>query len=200
MDNLRPNCVRKDCGFFVDNKTPPKALAPICEPFEVKSPFGDGFIQVAVSPGNERMRQLAENHRISQMFDAYYNLCGQLPPVNNIGHHEKSGFPDHWGGIRRAHLIFRGLKRPCNRPGGDSEFYTYVTKPKFRYAYKPDMVCVARRVHVSQNLLFVAVVSFFDSKGVGEVLNWEWVEESQIKACYPIDYDSRYDEEVWRNE
>jgi hypothetical protein len=178
----------------------PKDLQPICVPLEVKSPFNRGLVRVAVKKNNERMRQLAGSGRVNQIFEAYYNLCGRVPPVNNIGYHESTPFPDNWGGIRRAHLIFRGLKRPCKNPGVDSEFYTYVTKPRFRYKYTPGMVCTAKRVDVPDGLLFVAVVSYQDDKDLGEILNWEWVEVSERNPDCPTCYDSRYDEEVWKNE
>lgn len=175
-------------------------LRPICEPFDVKSPFREGTVKAVVKPDNERMRHLAKTRRPIQIFEAYYNLCGLLPEVNNIGYHEQADpFPDNWGGIRRAHLIYKGLKRPCKTHGQDSEFYIYVTKPRFRYEFQGGMVCVAKRVEAPANFLFVAIVSFAKDKELGEILNWEWVEECEDNPGYPIEFETRYDKEVWKN-
>lgn len=174
----------------------------ICEAFPIKSPFYDeAYREVAISQNSERMRQLIGLGRKNSIFEAYYNVCGLLPEVNNVGHHEKSTpFKDEWGGIRRAHAIYKGIKRPCNRPKEDEDVYIYVTKPRFRYKYEPDMVCVAKRVEAPKGYLFVAFVRFENKLQVGEVLNWEWVEADQQYPLKPIGYQERYQEEVWNNE
>lgn len=179
----------------------PEQDGAICAPFSVKSPFpGEDFREVAISANNERMRQLAGTRRPVQLFEAYYNVCGLVPNVNNIGYHEQDiRFQDNWGGIRRAHVIFKGIKRPCKNSGNDEDIFVYVTKPKFRYRYEPGMVCVAKRVEAPDNVLFVALVSFPPGQDVGEVLNWEWVETDPDGSQKPIGYADRYDQEVWNN-
>lgn len=172
----------------------------LCESFEVKSPFGPGFALVEVGRDNPRLLQLAGSGANHKLFELFYNVCGIVPPVNNIGYFEQNiPFQDAWGGIRRAHAIFQGLKRPCTSPGKDGQFYTYVTKPKFRYKFEPSMVCCARRVEVTGGRLFVAVVSFKAQDDVGKVLNWEWVEADPSNEMLPVDFKNRYDLEVWNN-
>lgn len=149
----------------------------------------------------ERIKQLASLGRRNALYEAFYNVCGILPPVNNIGHHEKkhSPFPDGWGGMKHAHVIFRGVRRPLTEDGIDKKIYVYAVSPRFVYEYVPDMVCCAKRKPAPKGAVFVAYVVFNTDFSKGEILNWEWVVADQEKPNYPANYKVRYDEEVWSN-
>lgn len=169
----------------------------------VKAPSPDksgGLIDIAVSVA--RVRQLAAAGRNNDIFAMFYNLCGVVPPVNNIGYHEQGDvFPDAWGGLKHSHVIFKGLQRPFHEENGDSIVYIYGVKPGYVYKYEPNMACVARRIDAPRNALFVAYVVFENNDfEKGEVLNWEWVTADSQNPNYPEDFANRYKEKVWENE
>lgn len=158
---------------------------------------------ISLSVSRERIRQLAQLGKYNDIFAYFYNLCGIQIPVNNFGYHEqKAGliFPDHWGGIRHAHLIYKGIQRPFREAKLDSDVYIYVTAHSYAYRYVPDMVCCAKRVDVPSNNLFVAYVIFADGdfeKGV--VTAWEWVLCDSQDKKFPKDHSIRYEEKVGEN-
>ncbi|MDZ7923044.1 MAG: hypothetical protein U5M23_03105 [Marinagarivorans sp.] len=186
------------CGKAVSN---PVINSDINKEISVLSPFGGGRCFVAIKKNSERMREIASNGKITLALEAYYNVVGMLPPVNNIGKHETSKFPDYFGGIQRSHLVYKGLNRPCVKRGMDLELYVYISKQEYKYKYVPDMVCPAKQVAVNDGFLFAVIVSFSDGQNkTGEVLNWEWVESSPDDPSKPIDFESRYEKEVRQNE
>lgn len=74
-------------------------------------------------------------------------MAGILPPVNNIGFHERAhndpaGEADNIG---HAYALFRGLKRPMDSDDG-AKIYIYVVRPRYAYQFIAHMVCVAKRV------------------------------------------------------
>ncbi len=151
----------------------------------------------------ERIAELATVGRITDLFGLLYNLCGIVPDVNNIGYHERDEnipFADNWGGLKHAHVIFKGLKRPFHEADHDSVVYIYVVSPRYTYKYVPDMVCCARRLLPPQNAVFVAYVIFSNDNFVsGRVINWEWVKADPLKPNMPNDFSNRYDNMVWEN-
>jgi hypothetical protein len=174
----------------------------LLEEFSVKarSPAENKLVSLKVDP--QRVRELASSGRNNDIFALVYNVCGMLPPVNNVGYHERSiPFVDNWGGLRHTHVIFKGLKRPFHDDNHDSEIYMYVVAPRFVYKYVPDMTCVARRVEAPKNTVFVAYVKFGDEFFTsGSVINWEWVVSDNRSPNKPKDFLNRYDQQVWENE
>ncbi len=177
---------------------------------EIKSPLhtsalkpdGTGeFVKVSIS--RERVQMLAKSGRKSNLFELFYNVCGLRPPVNNIGYHEERAgeiFPDNWGGLKHAHVIFKGVKRPLNGEGVDSEIYIYVTKPSYIYEYVADMVCAAKRSRAPEGVVLNTYVTFHGGDfSDGEVLNWEWVVSDPENLRYPEGFNARYEEKVWEN-
>jgi len=166
---------------------------------DAPSPDGSGEI-IKLKVDDERVRQLARLRRKTALFELVYNVLGQVPPVNNIGHHENSSFPDHWGGMRHAHAIFKGLKRPMNDHDLDGNVYIYVLSPRFTYRHIPDMVCPAKRFDAPANAVFVVYVVFAGKEFErGLIVNWEWVDASPDQPLYPLDYTDRYEQSVWTN-
>jgi hypothetical protein len=128
----------------------------------------------------------------------FYSICGVVPPVNNVGYHETNDatlFPDCWGGIQRAHALFKGLKRPMIDNGLDRDVFIYVCKPPYRYTYLPHMVCVAKREDVPQNqLLTILVVREADGF---EISDWNWVLSDSADDTLPKGYTERYETRIW---
>lgn len=162
------------------------------------SPAGkDEFVELTVS--RERVQRFAKQRKLTKIFELFYNVCGQLPRVNNIGYHERddaSQFPDHWGGLRHAHALFKGLRRPMNHDHEDAEIFVYTLSPRFTYEYVPHMTCVARRVDAPREAVFV-VYTKFTKEGKGSVISWEWVQSSGDGSGLPEDFENRYEQRVW---
>lgn len=166
---------------------------------DAPSPEGDGRM-IKVTVDAERVRQLAGVRRKTALFELVYNVLGQVPPVNNIGFHESSDFPDNWGGMRHAHAIFKGLKRPMNDHDLDGDVYVYVLSPRFTYRYIPDMACTAKRYDAPENAVFAVYVIFEGNDfNQGSIVNWEWVGSTADRPQYPRNYKERYDQRVWTN-
>lgn len=168
---------------------------------EVPAIRGDGTTVLDIAEG--RVKQLANLGRKSALFELVYNVCGIVPPVNNIGYYEKDGtpFPDCWGGMKHAHVVFQGIRRPMNEQGFDKNVYIYVAQPKYVYRFEPSMVCVAKR-HIAPAGAVFACYVLFDSEELssGRVINWEWLDADQGDPSKPADWAERYDNEVWINE
>ena len=167
---------------------------------EAPIPGGTGFVSLRISL--ERVGQFAGSGRLTPLFELLYNVCGIVPPVNCIGYHERDQppFQDGWGGLKRAHTVFRGIKRPMNGDGFDRDIYIYVVSPPFSYRHIVDRVCPAKRVGAPEGTVFVAYIKFDDEEfSSGEVLNWEWVMADPNCPRYPEGHASRYDEKVWEN-
>lgn len=166
------------------------------------SPAGSGQL-IGMSIASSRVIELASVGRVSDLYGLIYNLCGTLPQVNNLGYHERHEnipFADNWGGLKHAHTIFKGLKRPFHEANHDSVVYIYVVSPRYTYKYIADMVCCARRLPPPNNSVFVAYVIFEDeSFKNGSIINWEWVKSDPANSKMPKDFSNRYDTMVWEN-
>lgn len=182
--------IRKGCVSL--NEIAFEASAP--------SPAGDHTL-IVLAVESERVRQIAKLGRKTPLFELLYNVCGILPPVNNIGYHEADLFPDHWGGMQHTHAIFKGLRRPMNNHGLDDRVYVYLLQPKYTYKYCADMVCVAKRFPAPAQSVFAVYVTFEDETDFtgGVIINWEWVLSDSDAPQYPKEFDNRYDQRIWTN-
>ena len=143
------------------------------------------------------MKKLSELRATTQILQFFYNICGCLPPVNNIGFHERDcvvEFPDHSKGIQDTLAVFQGLKRPCNDDGEDKLVFVYVTKPNYYYKFLPDMTCCAKRHSAPPKTVFAIYVKFDDeSLTAGEIIQWEIVVADSAEPNYPQEFSERYD-------
>lgn len=161
---------------------------------------GNGLVTLDID--RERVQKLAAVGRRSALFELLYNVCGIVPPVNNIGYHERHEppFQDGWGGLKHTHAIFKGLRRPMNGDGVDRNVYIFVVSPKYTYRYEAHMVCTAKRHAAPKSSVFVGYVVFDDDiLEKGKVVNWEWVLADSRNPSLPENFDTRYDEKVWAN-
>lgn len=169
--------------------------------FNALAPSPDGSARmIELTVDAERVRQLAGLRRKTPLYELTYNVMGQLPPVNNIGYHEQDIFPDHWGGVRRAHTIFKGLRRPMNDHDLDGNVYVYVMSPPYTYRYIAHMACTAKRYDAPVNTVFAVYVIFDDNNfDKGFIVNWEWIGADPDNPKLPRDHTERYEQQVWTN-
>lgn len=153
------------------------------------------LIDIAVS--SERVQSLSRQGKSVKIFEMFYNIMGIAPPVNNIGYWEKhnpSRFPDHWGGLRHAHALFKGLQRPMTDDGHDSKVYIYIISPRFQYVYEPSLVCCAKRVDAPRNAVFTVHVLLEPEP---TIINWEWVIADANYPQLPKGFATRYEQQIW---
>lgn len=145
----------------------------------------------------ETVKIHANQRHLTKLFEMIYNICGALPPVNNIGAHEKDhDFPDHWGGMKHAHALFKGIKRPFQDDGLDNHVFIYVIKPHYYYEYVVSMVCPAKRKKTPDGIVLAVYVKFTDSDYTeGVILSWDWVRADDNDL--PKGHQQRYDERLW---
>ncbi|MDT8397350.1 MAG: hypothetical protein RQ899_01905 [Pseudomonadales bacterium] len=143
-----------------------------------------------------KLGEIASTHRIYQM---YYNVCGYPPPVNNIGYYERhSTEVDDSRGIRDAHAVFQGLKRPHLKEDGDKSVLIYITKPAYIYKYKPGMACVVARNPFPKGAVFAIYVNMDEGGDTGEIFNWELLKCAFDNDSLPDNYNERYDTVRWQ--
>jgi len=152
---------------------------------------------VLLKVDTEALKNLTETRSTNKVFEYFYNVCGYLPPVNNIGCHEADqAFPDHWGGVKHSHALFQGINRPYVDGDLHEEIYIYIISPKFVYKYVVSMSCVARRVSAPPDAVFAVYVRF-DDEGIGTIISWEWVFSDDRDKSLPDGYDKRYSKRIW---
>lgn len=145
---------------------------------------------------SDALKSIAEIRNYTQLYAYFYNVLGILPPVPHIGYHEKDcSFPDHWGGIKHAHALFKGIERPYVNGDLHEQIYAYIVKPKFIYKHHSSMVCLAKRVEAPKNSVFAIYVRF--NNEIGSILYWEWVFSDEKDELLPQDYETRYSGRVW---
>jgi hypothetical protein len=67
--------------------------------------------------------------------------------------HRNNPDPDDLIGLIQAHACFKGIERPLAEDDDGGDVIAYVLRPRFFYAYDPDMVSPALRVPVSRDLV-----------------------------------------------
>lgn len=143
----------------------------------------------------------AAHARRQPLMDFWALVQGSAPPVNNVGYHEGGTVPD-LPGLKAAHALFCGLKRPIDDADHDGEVYVFVTLPKEMYHYVADMVCVAKAREVPRDAVFACYVRRYQQEtgdGIsGRILAWEWVKAVPEEPTLPQDWQERYQAERWR--
>jgi hypothetical protein len=104
--------------------------------------------------------------------------------------------------LDRAHALFRGIERPLAEDDDGANVLAYVQKPQWMFRYDPDMVSVALKVRVPQDLVFVTYVCLNEADGgagkaSGTVTHWGFVEADGANPALPVDFSSRYRKQLW---
>lgn len=134
----------------------------------------------------------------NKLYAMSYNILGVIPPTNNAGLHEmESTEEDNSRGIKDAHAVFQGIRRPHIEEGGDESVFVYIIKPKYCYKYIPDMACTTKREPFPEKAVFAVYVNFDQEKDIGEVFNWELLKADPAEPHLPESSEHRYDRRVW---
>lgn len=161
--------------------------------------------RVRVSP--ERALRAAAARRRQPAFELWSMILGDAPPINNVNY---PGNQPHKLGLTKlvgAHACFHGLKRPVAADERGDSMLTFVLKPSFYYrfdnCYAGAMVCVARRLPVPEDLLFMAHVTMdqpisqTDQSMIGCLTHWGFVQRSGTNPRLPVDFETRFNGQHW---
>lgn len=149
----------------------------------------------------------AKAGRRQPLLEFWSVLRGIAPPISSIGYHENhTDFPLIHGKLSTlfdAHACFMGVKRPLAEDDTGANVVVYVLKPRFYYELTPDMVCMAKKVAVAPDLVFVAYArldmpcSENQSVVKGVLTHWEFVVADSDNPQLPENHATRYDEPLW---
>jgi hypothetical protein len=134
-------------------------------------------------------------------FELWSMILGVEPPIIGCERRNRK----IRGGLTKladAHALFKGIKRPLAEDDEGAEVLAYVLKPKFMYENSPDMVSVALKVAVPQDVVFVVYARLNKATdgpnaARGTVTHWHFVEADPASPALPVDFSSRYRAQLW---
>lgn len=135
-------------------------------------------------------------------FEMWSIILGIEPPVLGCAHRNRK-IPGKLTKLAEAHALFKGIERPLADDDDGSEVLAYVLKPQHMYENNPDMVSVALKVAVPQDLVFVVYARLSNAGGEGHsgtrgiVTHWHFVEADPATPMLPVDYSTRYRTQLW---
>jgi hypothetical protein len=100
---------------------------------------------------------MARIGRRQLLFELWSVVLGVPPPVPGVEHRNRK-IPGELTCLDAAHALFRGIERPLADDDDGADVLAYVQKPRWFYEYNPDMVSVALKVPVPDDLVFVTIV------------------------------------------
>jgi hypothetical protein len=145
--------------------------------------------------------KMANLSRRQLVFELWSCVLGLPPPVPGCGHRNRS-VDGQLTRLGEAHALFRGIKRPLAEDDEGANILAYVLKPEAMYEYDDNMVSVALKVAVPQDVVFVVYVRLNNLGGdpkamVGTVTHWGFVEADKDDPMLPVEYSSRYRTRLW---
>lgn len=144
--------------------------------------------------------KMARSHRRQLTFELWSIVLGVPPPVPGCAHRNRKA-AGRLVRLADAHALFKGIERPLAEDDEGANVLAYVLKPEFMYEYDPDMVSVALKIAVPQDVVFVVYVRLNNPEGepacAGTVTHWGFVEADKNDPTLPADYSSRYRARLW---
>jgi hypothetical protein len=151
--------------------------------------------------GISDVMKMAWARRRQPIFELWGCVLGRPPPVPGCRQRNRR-VAGQLLGLSAAHALFQGIERPLAEDDDGENVLAYVTKPQFMYKYDPDMVSVALKVPVPQDVVFVVYVRLNSPNGdpkamIGTITHWGFVEADENDPTLPTDYASRYRSRLW---
>jgi hypothetical protein len=158
----------------------------------------------------EDIAKQVQNGLRQPILDIWWQIFGQIPPVNGSRRYAGYRDIDTGNGLTKATSAFRGLKRPIGEDDNGFDCFALITQPKFRFCYVPSMSCPIEPIPVSADLLYVTYVRIdFNRFGAytpqtanalvteGVVTHGEFVERSPTHSELPLGFKERYRRRIW---
>jgi hypothetical protein len=161
----------------------------------------DRAVQCEFALGSADALTMARIGRRQLIFEMWSIILGLEPPVMGCAHRNRKT-KGELTKLADAHALFKGIQRPLADDDDGSQVLAYVLSPKFMYENNPDMVSVALKVAVPQDVVFVVYArlnkaSDGPSGARGTVTHWHFVETDPAFPTLPVDFSSRYRTRLW---
>jgi hypothetical protein len=146
--------------------------------------------------------KLARAGRRQLNFELWSVVLGVPPPVPGCDHRNRD-VKGELTCLNDAHALFRGIERPLAEDDDGAEVLAYIQKPRFFYEYDPNMVSVALKSPVPDDLVFVTyarldeVAPGTETTTKGTITHWGFVEADRSDPTLPVGYLTRYRERLW---
>jgi hypothetical protein len=145
--------------------------------------------------------KMARALRRQPIFELWSCVLGNPPPVPGCRHRNRN-VAGKLTRLKEAHALFKGIERPLAEDDDGANVLAYVLKPKFMYAYDPDMVSVALKIPVPQDVVFVVYVRLNNPDDnsravIGTITHWGFVEADPNDPTLPVEHSSRYRTRLW---
>lgn len=182
-----------------------KKRAPLTEfPVVVAPcPLGSGEdVKLLISPSS--VEKFADAHRLSELFQAWAHLVGEMPPVNNaelIRRTEHAG--ETIATVRDAHACFKGVKRRYDQDDDGKEIFVYVISTPFTVRWQRSLATLAGVYAAPDRTVLTVQVKprtalhDCDESLWGAIVKWEFVDADKERPDFPDRYGTRYDTLVW---
>lgn len=180
---------------LVTNQTPEWLDFP--PTVRAKSPESpDLSVDLALASGDAV--KLARIGRRQLTFEMWSVILGVEPPVPGVGNRNRN-IAGQLSSLMDAHALFQGIERPLAEDDEGADVIAYVIKPKFIYENSPNMVSVALKVPVPQDVVFVAYARLAQAEtGIrGTLTHWHFVEADPKDPLLPVDFSTRYRTRLW---
>jgi hypothetical protein len=184
------------------NVVPEVIGAWLALPDRVRAPSpADREAQCFLRLGVGDVMTMAQSGRRQLAFEAWSCVLGLPPPIPGCGHRNRN-MSGQLTSLEHAHALFQGLNRPLAEDDEGSDVLAYVLKPKFMYRYDANMVSVALKIAVPQDVVFVVYARLDNAcngpeSDRGTVTHWGFVEADQTSPELPTEFSSRYRTRLW---
>lgn len=185
---------------------PKKKRMPLAELPAVVAPcpLGTGeTVNLMVSPSS--IDKFVQAHRLTDIFQAWAHLVGEMPPVNNAELVRRAEHPnDTILALRDAHACFKGVKRRYDQDDDGKEIYVYVIATPFTVRRQSSMATAAGVFPAPDSTVLTVQVKprlalhDCDESLWGAIVKWEFVDADKERPDFPNRYGTRYDSLVWQ--
>jgi hypothetical protein len=144
------------------------------------------------------LAQLARRQLIMEFWSI---IIGVPPPVPNV-HVRNRCVEGELTSLIQAHALFRGIKRPFAEDDDGENCVAYVLKPRNFYEYDHNMVSVALKARVPDDVVFITYARLDPVTDVpgpvrGTITHWSFVDADKSDAWLPTNHSNRYHTRVW---
>jgi hypothetical protein len=167
-------------------------------------PLGTGEqVQLIVSPST--IERFVSARRITDLFQAWAHLVGEMPPVNNAELVRRTEHPnDRIAALCDAHACFKGVKRRYDQDDDGKEIYVYVIATPYTVRWQSSLCTVAGVFPATDATVLTVQVKPRSAlqdcdEGIwGAIVKWEFVNADRERPDLPDGFDERYDMLVWQ--
>jgi hypothetical protein len=172
------------------------------------SPFNADDL-IAYRIAEQDVRVALENRRRQPVLDLWSMVIGKLPPIPSISKWKELAEELAQNSFFNAHAAFRGMRRPIGDDDYGFDHVAFISKPRVRLRYVPDMVCVAEPEEIPDDVVLATYVKLDFPEGrrngrprtdvpiSGLITHWELVESDSADSLLPVHSEERYRQRLW---